>query len=79
MSWINSCTDFSVCNVEHEIDKWKKSKIEKSSEMVLLCVTWYDDDLEVAIEDKVCFVFEDALQRFFVWIKLWELAEENAF
>lgn len=42
--WIDSFTDFSIHAVKHGIDNYKKSKIEKSFEMVMLPLTLYNDD-----------------------------------
>ena len=70
MSWIDKFTDFSICAVEHGINKYKKSKTGKTLEMVLLLVTLFSDDDEVSIEDWVCFVFKDVLQRVFCKYKL---------
>ena len=65
MSWIDEFMDFLICAVEHGIDKYKKSKTGKTSEMVLLPVTLLNDDDEVSIEDQVHFIFEDVLKRVF--------------
>lgn len=65
MSWIDSFTDFSICTVEHRIDKYEKSRTGKTFEMILLPVTLYDYVLEVTIEDQVHFVFKDILRWVF--------------
>jgi hypothetical protein len=64
MSWIDQFTDFSVRAVEHGADAYKKTKNQKTLEMVLLPVIIYKES-EVTIEDQILFVFEDVLRRFF--------------
>ena len=57
-------TDFSVYVVEHSADAYKKTKNQKTLEMVLLPVIIYKES-EVTIEDQIRFVFEDEMRRFF--------------
>jgi hypothetical protein len=77
MSWIDEITDFSICAVEHGIDKYKKSKTGKTLEMLLLPVTLFNNDDEVSIEDQVHFIFEDVLKRVSCKYKLVESVEEQ--
>ncbi len=72
--WIDKFKNFSICDVECGIEKFRKSKTGKILEMVLLPVTFSNDDDKACIEDQVCFVFEDVLQKGFCKYNLSEVS-----